>query len=346
MYKLVVTPLAGNLSQIPTKFPNIIGSFNPTLSEHGLSLLISVLKTNHKKLNIRNINKAARVSNILLDVSGLNKTILHNYPILGRSWKEIDQIVLSHSHYDHVGALDEVLEKIWEAEGYKRNVPVYIHPYGLCERFHKSGSQIKFKDFLGKPRDTLLPFLKEKIVRKLPDFKPRHKECLILEKKSVILFENDHVSIQTTGEINIPDPLKKHKQDFKSLKNNNGILDEDKELDDQSIIITMKKRKKTVLLLGCCHAGLVPTIIHSERMTNLPIHSIIGGMHLIRTKEDDIKTICKQLIQRKQLKYLYPMHCTGSNFFHHIKNQCEKLGLEYPKCFNDLPNLSNICFDL
>ncbi|KAJ6234895.1 metallo-beta-lactamase superfamily protein [Anaeramoeba flamelloides] len=346
MYKLVVTPLAGNLSQIPTKFPNLIGTFNPTLSEHGLSLLISVLKTNDEKLNLRNIQKAKSVSGILLDVSGLNKTILHNYPIRKRSWKEIDKIVLSHTHYDHVGALDEVLEKIWEEEGYKRNVPVYVHPYGCCERFYKFDSSLDLEKFIGKPRSALLPYEEQLRIERLPDFKPKHTGSLVFERESVLLFENDHVAIRTTGEIKLPKHLQGLKKNIISLKSNNGILEEDKILDDQSIIVSMKKKKQSVLVLGCCHAGLIPTILQSERLTNLPIHSIIGGMHLIDTVGEELKKVCKELIQRKGLKYLYPMHCTGSNFFHEIKSECEKRKMEYPKCFNDLPALSNIVFDL
>ena len=56
--------------------------------------------------------------NILFDVGWDGEILLHNMEVLGLNPREVDVIVLSHEHWDHVGGLNHVLTKVGDAMVY------------------------------------------------------------------------------------------------------------------------------------------------------------------------------------------------------------------------------------
>jgi len=87
----------------------------------------------------------------------------------------------------------------------------------------------------------------------------------------------------------------------------NGDTRPDRVLDDQSIAV--ETDDGTVLLCGCCHAGLRNTVEHAESVTGSPVRGVIGGTHLTALDEAEIKDIADWLNDRLEL--LAPSHCTG-----------------------------------
>ena len=76
---------------------------------------------------------------ILFDTGGEGTVLLHNMSRLGIDPREIDIVVLSHAHGDHVGGLDNLLK-------YNSDVTVYMplsFPRGLKDLVTNSGAKVK-----------------------------------------------------------------------------------------------------------------------------------------------------------------------------------------------------------
>ncbi|QIO25206.1 MBL fold metallo-hydrolase [Haloarcula sp. JP-L23] len=87
----------------------------------------------------------------------------------------------------------------------------------------------------------------------------------------------------------------------------NGDTRPDQVLDDQSIAV--ETDDGTVLVCGCCHAGLRNTVEHAESVTGSTVRGVIGGTHLTALDEAEIRDIADWLDGR--LGLLAPSHCTG-----------------------------------
>jgi len=79
--------------------------------------------------------------------------------------------------------------------------------------------------------------------------------------------------------------------------------------DDQSLVITTDKG--LVILLGCCHAGLINTLEHTaEKTGRRDIYAVIGGTHLGFCNGQQLDQTV-QVLKQWQIKKLAVSHCTG-----------------------------------
>jgi 7,8-dihydropterin-6-yl-methyl-4-(beta-D-ribofuranosyl)aminobenzene 5'-phosphate synthase len=80
-------------------------------------------------------------------------------------------------------------------------------------------------------------------------------------------------------------------------------------IDDQAAFV--ETPAGTVVILGCAHAGVINTLRHVQALTdNRPIHTVIGGMHLLNASPDRMdKTVAE--LRRIGVHRLLPCHCTG-----------------------------------
>jgi 7,8-dihydropterin-6-yl-methyl-4-(beta-D-ribofuranosyl)aminobenzene 5'-phosphate synthase len=83
--------------------------------------------------------------------------------------------------------------------------------------------------------------------------------------------------------------------------------------DDMALILQTGDR--LTLLCGCCHAGLLNTLVHVERLFPHPMTQIIGGLHLSGVAEGDLQRACTRLEAMPALTRVYPSHCTGEAAF-------------------------------
>jgi 7,8-dihydropterin-6-yl-methyl-4-(beta-D-ribofuranosyl)aminobenzene 5'-phosphate synthase len=66
-----------------------------------------------------------------------------------------------------------------------------------------------------------------------------------------------------------------------------------------------------VLLLGCCHAGLINTIEHAREMTGVSeIHAVIGGTHLGFCGAAQLDETVRAL-KSYGIRKICAGHCTG-----------------------------------
>lgn len=244
---------------------NFANNVKYALGEHGFSVLINV--------------KCDKPKNILFDVGATGDVVLKNMELSKLDPMKIDYIVLSHRHYDHVGGLLKVLDRV------KHDTPIICHPALFSPSF-----------YVNPFNEIGAPFTKNQL----------------LEKNPHLLMTGDPLKITTgtmsTGEI--PRVTKYEKvKDIYTL-NEKGKIVPDTIIDDQAMVVNVKN-KGLVIILGCGHAGIINTIRHCQKITNVKnVYAVIGGFHLINSSEQVLNTVLKELLKVK-VKKLAPYHCSG-----------------------------------
>ena len=227
-------------------------------AEHGLSIYIE--KENSK----------------LLFDTGQTDLLLRNAEKLGIGLKDLDEIFLSHGHYDHTGGLPSL-----PAQG----TAVYAHPDIFLPRYVKRND--------GKVSNIGMPFRKQDL--------EEYGYIFHLNKKS-----DSFRDFIFTGEI-------PRANDFESTKTNSykdsKLTVRDEIIDDQSLFF--QTDKGIVVLLGCSHSGIINTLHHIQKQTGeKKFYWIIGGTHLIKAGEQRLGWTVDEL-KKIKFQYISPLHCTG-----------------------------------
>jgi 7,8-dihydropterin-6-yl-methyl-4-(beta-D-ribofuranosyl)aminobenzene 5'-phosphate synthase len=234
------------------------------LAEHGLSFWI--------ELGSRRI---------LFD-TGQSDILFHNAHILGVDPSQVDAVIVSHGHYDHVGGLRRILE-IAPA------VPIHLHPQALQAKFACSEGQSRP---IGMERDVA-QVLEQRIDGGLGSFTNGPVEVL--------------PGVLATGEI----PRKSALEDVGGpFYLNPACTRPDELLDDQALVLEVND--SLVVVLGCAHAGVVNTLDYVAGLfPGRPIQTILGGMHLVRASHARIAHTM-EAIRRHNVERIGPAHCTGA----------------------------------
>ena len=282
-----------------------------SVAEHGLGFMINIY-------DIEDPNDEwgkGLIKKIVFDTGSLNKTFLHNVNARAYSLYDVDVILISHWHYDHTGGLCQVLEQI------ENEVPVICHDSAKFERFFRRSMDVKSSDLEDKKREEILHLLStSKIVNQAPiDLKHMDElnAKIIFLKESHEVFNSEGLKITLSGEI----PRTHPEEDFSSFFSlQDGIIKVDKILDDKCLIFEYPEQ--VVLLLGCCHSGIMNTLDYVKTMTDKPISHIIGGFHMANTSDQKMKNTIDYLLSfQKHDKPLvvFPIHCSGEKFLFKLK---------------------------
>jgi 7,8-dihydropterin-6-yl-methyl-4-(beta-D-ribofuranosyl)aminobenzene 5'-phosphate synthase len=215
---------------------------------------------------------------VLFD-TGQGLVLRHNAEKLGVDLSTVEKIVLSHAHYDHTGGLKAVLAGGGEKE-------IFGHPV-LFDR------KVAVRE--GSRRTVGIPYGREELEGLGAIFH--------LSAKPV---EVAH-GVMTTGEI--PRTVAFEQVDALFQVEQNGALAHDEIRDDLSLIL--RSSDGVVLLLGCCHAGLINTLGHVVQITGeRRFKAVIGGTHLVSA--DKARTaLTIEALRSFDIERLFVGHCTG-----------------------------------
>lgn len=244
---------------------------NTVLAEHGLSLLV--------KVRVEGETHA-----IVLDAGYTNVAVPYNLEYLGLTLEDVEAIVLSHGHMDHIGALKEILN-LTGAE-----TSVILHPDAFLPR------AIQF------PSDDRLTF---------PSFPSRDElkawGADVMENKSPLLLGRD--TILVTGEIPRITAFEKGLPGAQIKQK--GAFHSDTFRDDQSLVINLHN-KGLVVISGCAHSGIINAIAYARELTGQQdVCAVIGGFHLSgAVMEPSIEPTIEEM-KKLSLQVISPMHCTG-----------------------------------
>ena len=224
---------------------------------------------------------------VLFD-TGQGLVLSHNAKVLDVDLSAVEKIVLSHAHYDHTGGLKELLA----SDGKKT---VFGHP-ALFDR------KIVLRQ--GERIDIGCPQSREELEELGAVFHLSEKPMEIAD------------GMTTTGRV--PRITAFEQVDALFQVEKDGALTHDDIPDDLSLIL--RSSEGLVLLLGCCHSGLINTLRHVVQLTReRHFASVIGGTHLISADETRMaRTI--EALRDFDIERLIVGHCTGINAMIHLWN--------------------------
>ncbi|ACI19409.1 MBL fold metallo-hydrolase [Dictyoglomus thermophilum] len=228
----------------------------PLFSEHGFSVLIE-----------------RRGEEALLFDTGGSDVFIKNAKILGKDLTKVENIVISHGHYDHAGGLKYLAK-------FDKKYKVYLRREALLPKY--SGDR-----FTGIDWDS---------IKKDFDFIFVEKDIEELEK-GIYIFGSSPLR----SEFNSIDP------NFYVI-NEKGEKVKDKFEDELSLVID--EGEGIILITGCAHRGIVNIVDDTLNKFNKRINLLIGGFHLYKSSEEKVKKVVDSL-KGFNIGKILPYHCTG-----------------------------------
>lgn len=216
----------------------------------------------------------------LLFDTGSDQVLFHNSKIMGLNLTEIEEVVISHGHFDHTGALLPLLKQY----GPKK---IYAHSRLFLPRMVSNPK--------GGYRQIGTPFSRSE-----------------LEKAGANFVFHDQWQEIWPG-VNISGEIPRH-YDFEDTGGDfkvevNGQVEEDHLEDDMALVIDLPAG--LVVISGCAHAGFLNIINQAIRITGKSkVLAYIGGTHLMNASESRIdQTI--SVLHTIDFDKLIVAHCTG-----------------------------------
>jgi len=215
----------------------------------------------------------------LLFDTGQGLTLLHNARRMNRDLSAVRKVVLSHGHYDHCGGLLPLLTEYGPKQ-------VHAHPGIFTPRF-------RLKD-TGECYPIGVPHSREELEAAGAVFELSKEYCEIAP--GVFLTgEVPRVTAYETGD--------------QGLYCDCTGQELDTTPDDQSLIL--ETERGLVVILGCCHAGLVNTLEHIAYLGGRrDIYAVIGGTHLGFCGQNQLDLTVSALKERG-IQKVAASHCTG-----------------------------------
>lgn len=230
-----------------------------------------------------------RGDKVLLFDTGQGQVLRTNAERLKIDLSRVRNVVLSHGHYDHTGGLKTVL-----AQG--REVSVFAHPEVL-------GKKLSIRK--GQRRAIGIPWSQAELEHAGAVFH------LSTEPMDVADGMMTTGQVRRITEFEDVDPAFYVEQD--------GKVVHDDLMDDLSLIVDTPQG--LVLLLGCCHAGVINTLWRVVDLTGTRrFAAVIGGMHLTSAKEKRLHQTIHAL-RAFDIQRLVPGHCTGLRGFIRLWNE-------------------------
>lgn len=216
---------------------------------------------------------------ILLD-TGQGSALAANMQTLGLEPGQLDDLVLSHGHYDHTESAPWLLS---HASGCR----VWCHPGAVDPRYSIRGGEV---------RDISMPAVSRRALGSLSASRLRWSA------KPVILAPG----VGLTGAI-------PRRTDFEDpggpfFLDPHGRRPDPVE-DDQALWIDTDRG--VVVCVGCCHAGLINTLSYVRELSGgRSILAVVGGLHLGAAGPDRLERTVS-LLRDFNPEMLLACHCTG-----------------------------------
>src|SRR3954454_11145367 len=266
-------PAIGSGPRVPAPVLALGDAFDPLRAEHGFSSLVSVVRGGGEQ-------------RLLFDTGISPDGMVENMRRLGLSPRDVEAVVLSHGHFDHIGGMEGLARELGPA-----NLPVVLHPEaGSRRRLALPGREPV--EIAAPSRSGLEGAGFEVLEQRDPSF--------VLDRCLLVTGEVDRTTEFEQGMA--PSHQAHHRGEWRP----DPLV-----LDDQALVADVRG-KGLVVLTGCSHAGVVNTLRYVRRLTGRAhLHAVIGGFHLNGPHfEPLIGPTCDAFAELAP-DFLVPAHCTG-----------------------------------
>lgn len=268
--------------EITTLIENNPDDHEQLSNEHGLSLFIE-----------------ADGVNILFD-TGKSGDFIQNADKLGKDLTSLDNIIISHGHYDHSGGFEKLVDTI-------EKIPKLIIGAEFFNPKYKKIGEKEFK-YIGSL------FNEEYIFKKHIPMKKVKENIYCITENIMVL----HNFIRDTEFEKLNDKFFiSGREGYMGTPPNQG----DSYLQDEfldEVALGIATEKGLVVIVGCSHVGIVNILQTIRKRIDMPIYAVIGGTHLIEADESRIENTIS-FFQDMNIELVAVSHCTGEKGVRLIK---------------------------
>ncbi|MFN2546155.1 MAG: MBL fold metallo-hydrolase [Myxococcales bacterium] len=223
-----------------------------------------------------------RGKRILFDTGDNPDIFARNVKAKAADLSNLDFVVMSHRHGDHMGGLDHLLGVNPKVKIYAPKENFGVYGFSLPGTFYRRDETLppEQRYYGGTPPELMKfgsawPRANFELIEKTSEIAPGiHLIALVSDKPTTLELRELSLAIDT------PD----------------GV----------------------VLVVGCSHPG-IDKIVEAATAINPRIHFIAGGFHLVVAKDPDIENIVSTLRDKFHVAYVAPGHCTGEPAFTALK---------------------------
>lgn len=221
---------------------------------------------------------------LLFDTGAHSDVVLKNALSLKIDLSNVPDVILSHSHSDHVGGLLTLRNAFREA-----------HPHALATAHVGEG--------IFASRWTDRREVEENPMIAIRAEFEKSGGVFSVHEKPVELFPG----VWLTGPTPRPHPEHNWGGQDKIVTSSGSV--EDTLPEDSALIFSTGKG--LVVLTGCGHAGVINIIEYAKKIVGEKrIHALIGGIHLFNASDETLKWTEERLAE-SSLEYFLGAHCTG-----------------------------------
>ena len=249
--------------QITTLIENRAGEHHGLQHEHGLSFFIE-----------------KDGSSILFD-TGQSEKFIQNAKQLRLDLRSLNQVVLSHGHYDHSGGFRSLVEV----------TDNFILTIGRSFFDEKYGCENNSCEYLGT--DFSEEFLQEKGIT----YQYTRQQCTEILPGVFVITEFPRIH---ADEVVNP----------RFMVRKEGALVPD--LFEDEVLLAIDTDPGLIILLGCSHPGMKNMLDCATELTGRPLYGLLGGTHLVEADEDSLN-LSLGYLKSTTLQVIGVSHCTGKN---------------------------------
>lgn len=241
-----------------------------------------------------------RQHTLLFDTGTEGAAFIRNCRNMAIDLAEVEEIAITHGHWDHMGALPAALDAIAARRG-RGSVTVNVNP----DMFNERGVLLRDGTIFPAARVPTPAQMEAQGARVVNDGKAR------------TLLEGH---FYYSGEIPRVSAFEKGREDHLCRRDNSEEWRPDPLLMDERMLIVNVRDLGLVVFSACSHAGIVNVCTEAKRLfPDTPIHAVMGGLHLGGVMERLIPQTVEAL-DLFDIGYFITGHCTGWRALHALAN--------------------------
>jgi 7,8-dihydropterin-6-yl-methyl-4-(beta-D-ribofuranosyl)aminobenzene 5'-phosphate synthase len=298
--RLTVDVITDNVSDTyVSKTPFAVSEFSNVVQAGATVIAGETLLVANLGYGLRLRSQRARTTHTLLfDVGTEGGVFLRNCRNLGIDLAEVEEIAITHGHWDHMGALPAAIDAIGAGGG---AVTVHVNP-GM---FNERGLLLK--------SGMIIP------AARVPT--PEEMQALgahVVNDPEERLLLDGHFSY--SGEIPRVTAFETGRQDHLCRLNNSEEWRPDPYLMDERMLVAQVRDLGLIVFSACSHAGIVNVCTEvARRFPDQRIHAVMGGLHLGGVMEHIIPETVEAL-KPFDIGHIISGHCTGWRALHALAN--------------------------